>query len=78
VVPFKTPPQPTALKVAPHRGSGFPSGGCGPSLKGKMQSANSEPGSFRGDPAAGRAGFEITKRVLFLAFLIGIMLIRST
>ncbi len=40
-----------------------------------MQSANSEPGSFRGDPAAGRAGFEITKRVLFLAFLIGIMLI---
>jgi inner membrane protein len=40
-----------------------------------MQSANSEPGSFRGDPAAGRAGFEITKRVLFLAFLIGTMLI---
>ena len=40
-----------------------------------MQSANGEPGSFRGDPAAGRAGFEITKRVLFLAFLIGTMLI---
>jgi len=40
-----------------------------------MQSANAEPGSFRGDPAAGRAGFEITKRVLFLAFLIGSMLI---
>ncbi len=40
-----------------------------------MQSVNGEPGSFRGDPAAGRAGFEITKRVLFLAFLIGAMLI---
>ena len=40
-----------------------------------MQSVNGEPGSFRGDPAAGRAGFEITKRVLFLAFLIGTMLI---
>jgi inner membrane protein len=40
-----------------------------------MQSANAEPGSFRGDPAAGRAGFEVTKRVLFLAFLIGSMLI---
>lgn len=40
-----------------------------------MQSANGEPGSFRGDPAAGRAGFEVSKRVLFLAFLIGAMLI---
>ena len=38
-----------------------------------MQSANGEPGGFRGDPAAGRAGFEVTKRVLFLAFLIGSM-----
>jgi inner membrane protein len=45
-----------------------------------MQGANGEPGGFRGDgfrgdPRAGRAGFEVTKRVLFLAFLIGAMLI---
>src|SRR5262245_34293941 len=40
-----------------------------------MQSANGEPGGFRGDPAAGHAGFEVTKRVLFLAFLISSMLI---
>ena len=40
-----------------------------------MQSANGEEGGIRGDPAAGRAGFEVTKRVLFLAFLIGAMLV---
>ena len=40
-----------------------------------MQSGNSEPGSFRGDPVAGRAGFEVTKRVLFIGFLIGAMLL---
>jgi inner membrane protein len=43
--------------------------------EGIMQSANGEAGGFRGDPAAGRAGFEVTKRVLFLAFLIGAMLV---
>lgn len=40
-----------------------------------MQSANGDPASFRGDPAGGRAGFEVTKRVLFLAFLIAAMLL---
>jgi inner membrane protein len=36
---------------------------------------NGEPGGFRFDPAGARAGFEITKRVFFLGFLIGSMLI---
>ncbi len=39
------------------------------------QRGSGEPGGLRVDPAGARAGFEITKRVFLLAFLIGSMLI---